>query len=267
MAGVIDFHTHAFPDQVAASAIPALEREGGIKARLDGTVAELLRSMDRSGVEASVLCSIATRPSHFLPILAWSRLIRSERIIPLPSLHPDDPQLFEHLRLVHAEGFAGIKMHSYYQNYRLDDARLADLHGTMAELGMLLVIHAGYDIAYPRVRMADPERILAVSRQFPDLKLIATHLGGWDEWDAVERLLVGQPIFLELSFAHEHLEPARMRRILLAHPADYLLFGTDSPWTDQAASLDLLRRLKLPSPLFERIVGANARRLLTSCFQ
>ena len=69
MAGTIDIHTHAFPDFIAKVAIPALEREGGIKAYLDGTVAGLLASMDRSGIEQSVLCSIATRPEQFAPIL------------------------------------------------------------------------------------------------------------------------------------------------------------------------------------------------------
>ena len=262
MAGIVDFHTHAFPDQIAASAIASLEHEGGIKAWLDGTVADLLRSMDRSGIETSVLCSIATRPSHFQPILDWSRAIRSERIIPLPSLHPDDPQLLEHLRIIHAEGFLGIKMHAYYQDCAIDDPRLSDLYAMLAELGMLLVIHAGYDIAYPRIRLADPARILDVCRQFPDLKLIATHLGGWDEWEDVETLLVGKPVFMELSFALNELAPARLRRILLAHPADFLLFGTDAPWTDQADSLDLLRRLDLPEALVERITVTNARRLL-----
>ena len=262
MAGIVDFHTHAFPDQIAASAIASLEHEGGIKAWLDGTVADLLRSMDRSGIETSVLCSIATRPSHFQPILDWSRAIRSERIIPLPSLHPDDPQLLEHLRIIHAEGFLGIKMHAYYQDCAIDDPRLSDLYAMLAELGMLLVIHAGYDIAYPRIRLADPARILDVCRQFPDLKLIATHLGGWDEWEDVETLLVGKPVFMELSFALNELAPARLRRILLAHPADFLLFGTDAPWTDQADSLDLLRRLDLPEALVERITVTNARRML-----
>lgn len=262
MAGIIDFHTHAFPDQIAASAIASLEHEGGIKAWLDGTVADLLCSMDRSGIETSVLCSIATRPSHFQPILDWSRMVRSERIIPLPSLHPDDPQLLEHLRIIHAEGFLGIKMHAYYQDCAIDDPRLCDLYALLTELGMLLVIHAGYDIAYPRIRVADPERILAVCRQYPDLKLIATHLGGMDDWREVRRLLIGQPIHMELSFAVNDLEPGTLREMLLAHPADYLLFGTDSPWTDQADSLDLLRRLDLPEALVERITVTNAHRLL-----
>jgi len=55
MAGIIDIHSHAFPDPIAAAAILALEKEGNIKAYLDGTVSALLSSMDRSGIEQSVL--------------------------------------------------------------------------------------------------------------------------------------------------------------------------------------------------------------------
>jgi len=262
MALAIDIHTHAFPDQVASKAIPTLEREGGIKAYLDGTIAALLDSMARSGVERSVLCSIATRPEQFSPILDWSKAIRSERIEPFPSLHPDDPDLLPHLETIHAEGFKGVKMHSYYQDYFFDDERLFPLYERMSELGIILVIHAGYDIAFPRIRKADPRRIVEVCRQFPDLRLIATHLGGWDEWDDVRHLLAGKPIYMEISFAFDSLDRERIREILLAHPAEYLLFGTDSPWTDQAATLKMLAELGLPDALFERIVSGNARRLL-----
>jgi predicted TIM-barrel fold metal-dependent hydrolase len=153
-------------------------------------------------------------------------------------------------------------MHSYYQDYFLDDARLNDLYEKMSALGTILVIHAGYDIAFPRIRKADPERILEVCRQYPRLKLIATHLGGWDEWADVRRLLAGEPIYMELSFALDFLDQKRIRDILLAHPPEYLLFGTDSPWSDQATTLKMLSRLGLPEPLFEQIVSGNARRLL-----
>ena len=50
MQGIIDFHAHAFPDQVAASAIPYLEEEGDVKAMHDGRVSSLLNLMDRDGV-------------------------------------------------------------------------------------------------------------------------------------------------------------------------------------------------------------------------
>src|SRR5450759_3600527 len=105
MQGIIDFHTHAFPDEVAGGAIRALEKSG-VTAPLDGRVSSLLTSMDRLGVEKSILCSIATKPAQFAPILNWSKKIRSERIIPFPSLHPDDPDFAAHIRQIQDAGFS-----------------------------------------------------------------------------------------------------------------------------------------------------------------
>lgn len=260
--GIIDFHTHAFPDALARRAVASLEESGNISAYGDGTIKGLLASMDAAGIERSVLCSIATRPAQFDDILAWSAAVRSERIIPLPSVHPRDEKLLTRIREVHGQGFAGIKMHSFYQDYLLDDPALFPLYEELSELGLLLVIHAGFDIAFPRQRKADPARIDAVIRRWPKLKLIATHVGGWDDWDEVERLLVGRPVYLELSFGTDFLPQERLKRLLLAHPQEYLLFGSDSPWTDQKKSLEGLRSLSLPQELFDRITSGNARHLL-----
>ncbi len=91
---VIDIHTHAFPDHLAPRAVAQLQAETeDIQAVLDGTTSDLLRSMDRAGIDASVVASIATRPEQFEPILRWSAAIRSPRLLPFPSVHPDAPRL------------------------------------------------------------------------------------------------------------------------------------------------------------------------------
>lgn len=52
--------------------------------------------------------------------------------------------------------------------------------------------------------------------------------------------------------------------MLLAHPADYLLFGTDSPWADQAEAIRSLEKLDLPPDILDKLLGQNAKRLLNS---
>lgn len=262
MAEYIDFHTHAFPDQIAPMAIQALEKKGNVKAYLDGTVDDLLSSMDRAGIERSVVCSIATRPEQFQPIFAWSQSIRSERIIPLPSVHPMDSEAFAHLQQIKEQGFIGLKMHPYYQDFFLDDPQLMDLYRRISELDLLLVMHTGYDIGYPRIRRADPERILNVVREVPELRLITTHLGGWDEWTDVRNLLTGKPIYMEISFALDFLDQIRLRELIENHPPEFILFGTDSPWADQATTLKMLSKLGLDATLFNRIVRENGLQLL-----
>ena len=262
MAGYIDFHTHVFPDQVAPTAIPALEKKGNVKAYLNGTVTDLLKSMDQAGIEQSVVCSIATRPEQFQPIIDWSRSIRSPRIVPLPSVHPSDPDRFDHLQQVKEQGFVGLKLHPYYQDFFLDDPELLEFYVKIKELDLMLVMHTGYDIGYPRIRRADPQRILNLLQMVPGLRLITTHLGGWDEWGDVRELLTGLPIYMEISFALDFLDQIRLRDLIENHPQEYILFGTDSPWADQATTLKMLKKLGLPNDLFERIVRENAKSLL-----
>lgn len=262
MSGFIDFHTHAFPDDLAARAIPYLEEEGNVKAFLNGTITDLLDSMDRAGIEKSVICSIATRPSQFHSILEWSNTIRTDRIIPLPSIHPASVDLREQLRIIRKEGFIGIKLHPYYQDFIIDDEKFDDMYGSLVDNDLLVVMHTGFDIAFPRVELCNPGRVVNILEKFPELKLITTHLGAWDQWEEVKELLIGKPIYMELSYALDFLDPQIARSMITDHPKEYLLFGSDSPWSDQNNSLDLLRALDLEPDLFFRITRGNAESLL-----
>ncbi len=259
---IIDFHTHAFPDALAPQAIAALEKKGNVKAYLDGTVAGLLRSMDAAGIGQSVICSIATRPEQFQAIMDWSASIRSERIIPLPSVHPRDPEVEKHVWSISKKGFKGIKLHPYYQDFLLDDPRLDPLYRMAAREKLLLVMHTGKDIGFPPDDRASPERILNLVERFPDLRLVTTHLGGWMEWDRVRELLTGRPIYMEISFSLDFLDQIRLRDMIESHPPGYILFGSDSPWADQATTLKMLGLLNLAPDLLEAILYRNGARLL-----
>jgi predicted TIM-barrel fold metal-dependent hydrolase len=220
--------------------------------------------MDRSGIEKSLICSIATKPSQFEPILKWSKSIRSERIIPLLSFHPADPDFREKIRIVKGEGFAGVKFHPYYQEFDIDEERMLGIYECLCRENLIVVMHNGFDLAFPRIRRADPAKVLKVCERFPGLKLVTTHLGSWEQWREVETLLAGKPIYMELSFSLEYLASEPIREIILKHPKEYILFGSDSPWTDQAKTLELFQGLKLGTAIERAILRDNAARLLAS---
>ncbi|HPC96520.1 MAG TPA: amidohydrolase family protein [Sedimentisphaerales bacterium] len=260
---VIDFHTHAFPDALAPRAMQTLLSEApGIAAYSDGTVGALLKSMDAAGIETSVVCSIATKIDQFEPILGWCRQIRSDRLIPFPSVHPADPKMAERIDRIAAEGFLGVKLHPFYQDFYAAQDSMLKYYEQVIRRDLLLVIHTGFDIAFPRQRRADPKAMLDVSERFPELKLVVTHLGAWQQWDEVRRHLLGRPIYMEISLAMEDLGDDVSREMLMGHPAEYLLFGTDSPWSDQTTTLSRLRSLDLPEPRLSRMVYRNAAGLL-----
>ena len=260
---IIDFHAHAFPDAIAARAISQLEHGGGVRAFLDGTVSTLLASMDGAGIGTSVICSIATKPEQFDPILKWSKEIASPRIVPLPSIHPKGPDPVGQARQVAEAGLRGIKLHPYYQDFDVDDEALFPLYRALDGLGLFVVCHTGFDFAFPRQRRADPVRILRVLERVPSLRLITSHMGAWEDWDEVEKHLLGKPITMDISLSIELLGRERARAMLLAHPADRILFGTDSPWASQAETLRLLRSLELGTEREQQLLGKNAEALLS----
>ncbi len=262
MERIIDFHTHAFPDWIAEKAIRNIQLAGQIEAHHDGTLSGLLRSMDKSGILKSVVCSIATKPSQFDSILNWSQKIRSERIEPFPSFHPEDPLAIEHIKQIKQEGFLGIKIHPYYQDFFVDGSEMMPLYETIADAGLILVIHAGYDFAFPRFPRANPGRFARVIEKIPHLKIIATHMGGWQQWDEVERFLVGKSIFFETSFSLDIQNQEEIQKIIIKHSPEMTLFGSDSPWADQSETLKLFRHLQLSEQEKNLILFENARKLL-----
>ena len=131
--------------------------KGDVKARLDGKISSLLQSMDATGIEKAVVCSIATKPEQFLPILEWSRRIASERIIPFPSIYPEDPAgRRRNVKTIKDEGFRGIKLHPYYQQFDVDEKRMFPIYPAIEQTGLIFLCHGGFDLSFPLQRKADP---------------------------------------------------------------------------------------------------------------
>ncbi len=259
----IDVHAHAFPDKIAERAMQKLQTQGRITARGDGTIQGLLASMDRADIDVSVVCAIATKPDQTEGILKWCRKIHSDRIEPLASVHPDDPDAARWVARIAEAGLAGIKLHPMYQEFVTDEPRMDPIYAAAAEEGLLVVCHCGFDFAFPMDDdRASPTRYAHVADKFPDLRLVCTHLGGWRAWAEVEKSLLGRNVYLETSFSLADLGPARATDLMRRHGMDRVLFGTDWPWNDQGESLKALREVGLTEREISRITFRNAADLL-----
>ncbi len=260
-----DFHAHAFPDGLAPKAIETLN--SGIPRRsravLDGTIADLLRSMDGAGIARSVICSIATAPRQVEPIINWSLSIASDRIVPFGSVHPECEDPGETAQKIADAGLKGLKLHAQYQKFAVDERRMWPLYEAAQELGLIVVFHAGRDIAFPpEDDRAAPGRILAVHRAFPRIKIVAAHLGGWKMWDEVAGTLAGTDVYLETSYTFNVNRQDGVARVLERHSPERILFGTDSPWVEQKLTLDLVREAFPEEETQQKVLRWNAERLL-----
>lgn len=275
---IIDFHTHTFPDKVAAMAIPKMEAAGHCKAFLPGTVDALKGSMQKAGIDASVLLPVATNPLKVSSINDLSMEKNGkEGLIWFGCIHPEQPDWKEELARIAAAGLKGIKIHPQYQGVDIDDIRYLRILARAAELGLWTVTHAGDDIGFPGAVRVSPEMVLNALKQVGDIPLILAHMGGWKNWDRVP-MLAETGVYLDTAFCLgkitspdgfyekeflQMLDEEQFCRLVDLFGADRILFGTDSPWGDQKATLDAIRTLPLTAQEKENILGKNAERILS----
>jgi predicted TIM-barrel fold metal-dependent hydrolase len=262
---VIDFHTHIFPEQIAEKTIKHLEEAGNVRAFTDGTLSGLIRSMEENGIDLSVVLPVVTKPSQFDTVNAYAASITGrDGIISFGGIHPDTEDYREKLEQIKELGLLGIKLHPDYQKTFISDPRMVRIISYAAELGLIVIIHAGLDIGLPDPIHCPPARTADMLSQIDniDARIILAHMGGFNQWDDVEEYLVGKNIWLDTSYCFGQLPDEQFIRIIRNHGADRILFSTDSPWSGQKESLEYIKHLELTKEELERILHSNAEELL-----
>lgn len=275
IGGMIDFHTHNFPDALAPRAVATMvdKLNGRMLPVGDGTLATQLADMDKAGVSKSVVCPIATRPTQFQVILDRAKAVRdgqfgkeaAERLIQLCSVHPADRDFADHLREIADEGFRGIKIHPYYQAFSLDDPRVVPFFEAVRDAGLFVISHCGVDLGFTESPMTcGPKQVAALLRSVPGLVFVAGHLGGCggNPPHATDELLAFSDCYIDTAVVTVCDDDSETKRVMSDWPADRIVFGTDYFWRDETMLADWVRRLRPDPDDQRRIFGANAIRLL-----
>lgn len=258
----IDFHTHAFPDKIAAAALSKLSyAAGALTAYQDGTLQTLRDTMKRLDGRC-VLLPIATRPAQQTSINQFAAQAADARIFSFGSVHPDAPDVLEELERIHALGLRGIKLHPEYQGFFIGEPRMKRVYQKAARLGLITIFHAGMDLAYPPPCHCTPGALKKILPWFDGAPVVAAHFGGYLFWDDVLKTLMGLPIYLDTSYSHGHIVKPYAQQIIERHGAQNILFGSDSPWNAIEDELAFIHSLGLSEHETEAILHKNAERLL-----
>lgn len=279
---IVDIHTHVFPEKIAASTVKKLELLSHTRSFSDGSAAGLCASMDRAGVDACLVLPVATNP-HQVPHVNDSSARMNDLgaetgIYSLGCIHPDFDGYREELSRIAALGLKGIKLHPEYQGTDFDDIRYLRILDRCGELGLIVISHAGLDVGFPGKDNCSPGMVLRALKQVGPVKLVLAHMGGWRQWEQVEELLWDTQVSIDTSYALGAIAPLddgyyrpeelplmgedQFMGMVRKFGAERVLFGTDSPWDDQAEALKRLRALPLEPWELEAILGGNAQKLL-----
>lgn len=275
---ITDFHTHTFPDAIAQRAIAGMQANSHAAAFNSGTQEGLLASMDAAGIGRSVVLPVATNP---LKVSSMNDKLlsqeKSQRVVNFGAMHPQAENWKQELNRLAAAGVPGIKLHPQYQDTDITDIRYLRILDHAAGLGLLTVTHAGDEIAYPGVVRCSPEMVRSVCDQLGNIPLVLAHMGGWKNWQRVAENLAHTGCYLDTAISlgsivpiDDHYAPADLPllseedfvSLVRAFGSHRVLFGTDSPWADQAEEIRKLTSLPLTQAELENILSHNAARLL-----
>lgn len=263
---IIDFHTHIFPDKIAEAAIFSMSERSNLKPDTDGTVSGLLKSMESSGIDFSVVLPVATSPRQFDSINRFAAEINGNGgLYSFGGIHPDCEAVEEKLDHIKSLGLRGIKLHPDYQGVFIDDDRYVRIISYCIKIGLYVCTHSGLDVGYPDTVHCTPDRVLSLLSKLPEHnepRLILAHVGACCMFDEVEELLVGKNVYFDLAFCLDRISKGQLLRIIEKHGSDRILFASDSPWASQQKFLRIFNSLDLPADDYDNIAYRNAKRIL-----
>ncbi len=262
---IIDFHTHIFPDKIAARSIEALSKVSGVKAATDGTLSGLLASMDRSGVDLSVIMPVVTKLAQFESVNTFAAKVNEQysgRLLSFGGIHPDSEDYKSELNRIKELGLPGIKLHPDYQGVMIDDVRYMNIIEYADVLDLAILVHAGIDIGLPEPVHCPPDKARKVLDALKPKKLVLAHMGGWKQWEEVYEYLAGENVYLDTAFCFDYMTQDMFLKLCEKHGTDKILFATDSPWSDARRDLEVIKSLPLADNAKEAIFFGNAKKLL-----
>lgn len=258
---IIDAHAHIFPDKIAEKAAAGISGfYGGMTAKHNGTLSELLEEGAAAGVDRFLVQSVATVPEQVMSInnfISASVAAHPDKLIGFGAIHPDFGDIYGEIDRVVSLGLKGLKIHGDMQQFNIDDEKAFPIYEA-AEGRLPILFHVGD----PRSDRTSPDRLYKVYRRFPKLTIIAAHLCGWTQWERGTELFGGSGVYSDCSSSLYAMTPERAAEYIRRIGADRVMWGTDYPLGDAKTELELFARLPLTDEEKKMVLGENALRLI-----
>ncbi|SHJ89519.1 amidohydrolase family protein [Hespellia stercorisuis] len=267
---MIDFHTHIFPEKIAKGTLDFLGEKCGVDPFTNGTASGLSDSTKEAGLDLSVVLPVVTKPKQFLSINEFALQVQSERLLSFGGIHPETSDYKSELNFIAESGLKGIKLHPDYQGTFIDDIKYERIIDRASELGLVVVIHSGYDPGYPELIHCAPSRAAKMLDDVTPEKVVLAHMGGYNVeadgslgWREMEEYLLGRDVYLDTALVLDKMPKDTLQRIIEQHGSDKILFATDSPWAGQSEFVEYMSTLPIAEMDRQKIFHENAAKLLT----
>ncbi len=282
-----DFHTHCFPEKVAASATEALEANYGVPLVATPVTSELKQGLAKAGLDVACIQPVATRPKQVPSIARWAASVNEQatcwqnlvatgefrtvpgsgpEVISFASLHPADTSLEANIALLRKLQLIGLKFQPKFQQFLVDSPEAVRVYKLVAR-DFICLFHSGQEFPPLDFLPSTPERLARVLEAVPDVLMVIAHTGGYQVWEDVKKYLLGAPVYFDISYTLGDLPDEEFLKLARSHGLERLLFGTDWPLCNQADYLERFLALPLTPEEKQAILFDNAARLLETGWQ
>jgi len=276
---IIDFHTHVFPPQIKKNRSKYIDSDPCFailysekNAKL-ATADELIASMDKAGIDISVIVNIGWT-THELCVETNDYILESiarypQRLIGFCTVQPHsyEAAITEIERCAKA-GIRGVgEIRPDIQLFDLRDEEVIEpLIKVIRKHKLILLTHASEPVGhnYPGKGAITPDMLYPFITSHPDLTIVCAHWGGGLPFYALmpEVKQAMNNVFFDTAASPFLYSPQIYNQVIQLVGAERILFGSDYPLLTQSRLLEEIRSLDLPEATRDLILSGNAQRLL-----
>ncbi len=276
---IIDFHTHVFPPRIKKNRSNYIDSDPSFailysekNAKL-ATADELIASMDKAGVDISVIVNIGWT-THELCVETNDYILESiarypRRLIGFCTVQPYSYEAATtEIERCAKEGIRGVgEIRPDIQLFDLRDEEVMEpLIKVIRKHKLILLTHASEPVGhnYPGKGTITPDMLYPFITSYPDLTIVCAHWGGGLPFYALmpEVKQAMHNVFFDTAASPFLYSPQIYNQVIQLVGAEKILFGSDYPLLAQSRLLEEIRSLDLPEETRNLILSGNAQRLL-----
>ncbi len=276
---IIDFHTHVFPPQIKKNRSKYIDSDPCFailysekNAKL-ATADELIASMDKAGVDTSVIVNIGWT-THELCVETNDYILESiarypRRLIGFCTIQPHSYEAaITEIERCAKEGIRGVgEIRPDIQLFDLRDEEVMEpVIEVIRKHKLILLTHASEPVGheYPGKGTITPDMLYPFITSYPDLTIVCAHWGGGLPFYALmpEVKQAMNNVFFDTAASPFLYSPQIYEQVIPLVGAEKILFGSDYPLLAQSRLLEEIRSLDLPEETRDLILSGNAQRLL-----
>lgn len=276
---IIDFHTHVFPPQIKKNRRKYIEADpcfALLYSQKDtrlATADELIASMDKEGVDISVITNIGWT-THELCVETNDYILESiarypNRLIGFGAVQPlsYEAAIAEIERCV-SGGIKGVgELRPDVQLVDLSDSQMiTPFMETIRKHRLVLLTHTSEPIGhkYPGKGSITPHLLYPLITTFPEVSIVCAHWGGGLPFYAlmpeVKRAM--KNVYFDTAASPFLYSPQIYRQVTQLIGDDKVLFGSDWPLLSPGRLLKEINSLNLSKETKDLILAGNAQKLL-----